>query len=263
MALDLVNIAPARRAELISAGQKFGSDVVLAQGRRTLTALALHGAKLVDYGFSADDGVELKDGCDELIAAGVGREQRRTDKKQSGFEYERTLKDGQEVRLRGRSVLGSGRRALSRLATPEAAKAVELIDSVLERCAVAPEEAGLMATQLDELRRVLEDPIVTPAVTSRGGPKAVTDLTSRAGELRAIEQATAMPRGTPEHTEKLDLVDGIVLELVRSAREAAEAASKALGEPALLTAFTLSELYGSSGGSTSTGDAPKVTGAQA
>jgi len=45
-----------------------------------------------------------------------------------------------------------------------------------------------------------------------------------------------------------ELLDGIILELVRSAREAAEAASKELGEPALLSAFSLSELYPSTGG---------------
>ena len=51
-------------------------------------------------------------------------------------------------------------------------------------------------------------------------------------------------KGTPEETDKLDLVDGIIVGLTRSAREAAAAASKALGEPAIKAAFRLDQLYG-------------------
>jgi len=162
--------------------------------------------------------------------------------------YTRTVKEGQQVRLRARSILASARRVLARVAGPDAIAGVELIDAVLVSCTVAPEYAVPLADQLDELRRGLTDPTVAGAAATRVGPLAVADLTARAAALRSVEQACAGALGTPEHTEYLDLLDGIILELVRGAREAAEAASKELGEPALLSAFSLSELYPSTGG---------------
>ncbi|MDI1429891.1 hypothetical protein [Polyangium sorediatum] len=42
--------------------------------------------------------------------------------------------------------------------------------------------------------------------------------------------------------ETLDLLDGIIVSLARTAREAAEAAARELGEPAVATAFELSAL---------------------
>ncbi|MDI1480270.1 hypothetical protein [Polyangium sp. y55x31] len=44
-------------------------------------------------------------------------------------------------------------------------------------------------------------------------------------------------------TETLDLIDGIIVSLTRTAREAADAAARELGEPALATAFELSTLH--------------------
>ncbi|EYF08387.1 hypothetical protein [Chondromyces apiculatus] len=258
--MDLTNIAPVRRAELIAAGQRFGSDVVLAQGRKTLAALAVHGAKLADFGFGLDDAEELEDACDELVTSGGFRALRRTDKKKSALGYERALRDAGEVRLRARSVLGNARRHLARTAGAEPEQAVRLIDSVLERTSLAVRETAPMAIQLDELRAVFGDATIAPVVAERGGPKAVTDLLACATGLHGADKAVAGPLGTPEHTERLDLVDGIVLELVRSAREAADVASKALGEPALVTVFSLSDLYPTQVGEGSKGDGPKGNG---
>jgi hypothetical protein len=50
--------------------------------------------------------------------------------------------------------------------------------------------------------------------------------------LREASQTTAAPRGTPQETEQLGLLNGIILSLVRSA------------EPALVAEFELTELYG-------------------
>jgi hypothetical protein len=82
------------------------------------------------------------------------------------------------------------------------------------------------------------------ATATRGGPKAITDLAAHAGALRAAAQTSSVGPGTPEQTERLNLIDGIILELVREARAAADSAGKALGEPSLVTAFALTELYG-------------------
>jgi hypothetical protein len=81
--------------------------------------------------------------------------------------------------------------------------------------------------------------------------------------LREASQTTAAPRGTPQETEQLDLLDGIILSLVRSAREAADAASKALGEPALVAEFELTELYGPGTTKTKASEETRAPGAPA
>ena len=75
----------------------------------------------------------------------------------------------------------------------------------------------------------------------------MADLVEQAGALRAQARSATGARGTPEATERLDLIDGIILELVRQAQKAADVAGKELGEPALAKVFALTALYGSGG----------------
>jgi hypothetical protein len=263
MALDLSKIAPDGRKELIAAGEAFNSDTTLAQARKTLNALNKHRSKLIDYGFNEEDEEHLKDAADELVAAGVGRDDKRTEKKKTSKTYVDTLHAGQAVRLRSHSVLGSVRRVAVQIAGESHTAAVRAIDTVLEQGSVAAEEANALAAQLDRLRKVLDDDgTVEELSKSRGGPKAVKDLADAAGALRVAAQNAAGTRGTPEETERLDLIDGIILGLVRGAAKAAGYAAKALGEPSLDSAFALTELYDSSARSTAKQGEPATSGTE-
>ncbi len=153
------------------------------------------------------------------------------------------MRAGQYTRLRTRSVLTNARRVLSRKAGETAAAAVRSVDTVLTQTSVAGDTAEKMASQLDQLGVVLADPEVVTATVNSGGPKAVLDTAARAASLRAVSQSAAVPRGTPEETEKLDLIDGLILGLVRQARDCAETAAKELGEPSMVSAFELTKLY--------------------
>src|SRR5690242_18413742 len=112
MALDLTKIPSEARAIFIDDGARFGSADTLDQANQTLSAYALHGAKLADYGFAGEDAQELRDARDALIDAGVGRETKRTSKKVDTAAYSAAMRDGQGVRLRARSVLSGARRVL-------------------------------------------------------------------------------------------------------------------------------------------------------
>ncbi|MFO0681580.1 MAG: hypothetical protein U0234_06000 [Sandaracinus sp.] len=57
-----------------------------------------------------------------------------------------------------------------------------------------------------------------------------------------------MPRGTPEESASLDLLDGIVVEIVRAAARAA----KATGDTAIIDAYALTDLYPRGGAKTET-----------
>ena len=244
MPIDLSKIPPTTRKALILSGKKFGSSDTLAQSNKTLKALETHAAKLADHGFGPDDVDDLKSARDGLIAAGVSREDKRVDKKTTNQAHADAMRGAQQVRLRARSVLKAAKRVLAHAGGEAAEEAARSIDAVLGKGAVAGDDAEKLSTQLDQLRTTLEDSTIKPVVAERGGPKAAADLKTQASILREASQTTAAPRGTPQETEQLDLLDGIILSLVRSAREAADAASKALGEPALVAEFELTELYG-------------------
>ncbi|MBK9260820.1 MAG: hypothetical protein IPM54_13500 [Polyangiaceae bacterium] len=240
MALDLTTLSPEARAAFIKDGERFSSEDTLAQANQTLNAYATHGAKLADYGFDPADATELQDARDGLIAAGVGREAKRTSKKIDTAAHSAAMRNGQGTRLRARSVLGGAKRTL--LASGNIAT-VQKIEALLERDSVAADDAEGLAKQLDALKDMLKEQAIADAAKNRGGPKAVTDLGTDAQALRDAAKAKAEPRGTPAETELLDLLDGIIVSLARTAREAAEAAARELSEPAMATAFELSALY--------------------
>jgi hypothetical protein len=240
MALDLKTISPEARAAFIKDGERWSSEDTLEQANQTLNGYSSHGSKLAPFGFASDDAAELKDARDALIEAGVGREAKRTNKKIDTAAHAAAMRDGQAGRLRAHSILGGARHSLLRAGKMEA---VQKIDALLERGSVAAEDAEGLARQLDTLQSLLEDTAVADAAKTRGGPQAVADLKSQAKALRDAAQVKAGPRGTPAETETLDLIDGIIVSLARSAREAADAAARELGEPAIATAFELSALY--------------------
>ena len=156
------------------------------------------------------------------------------------FFLEAAMQTGQNTRLRARSILNAGKRSLLALGN---IAAVQKIETLLERESAVAEDAEGLAKQLDALQGELKDSAIADATKDRGGPKVVTDLGTITLVLRDAAQAKAEPRGTPVETETLDLIDGIIVSLVRSAREAAEAAARDLSEPAIATAFELSALY--------------------
>ena len=120
---------------------------------------------------------------------------------------------------------------------------MQKIEALLDGDSVAADHAEGLAKQLDAQHELLQEPLIAQAAQHRGGPASVVELGARAAGLRHAAQAKAEPRGTPAETELLDLVDGLILGLTRGAREAAEAAARELGEPAIETAFELSALY--------------------
>ena len=104
----------------------------------------------------------------------------------------------------------------------------------------------------------MKDPIVASAAKDRGGPKAVTDLEAGAKALRDAAKVKAEPLGTPVETETLDLIDGMIASLARTAKDAADAAARELSEPSIATAFEPSALYRRRA---KKGDAPGAGGA--
>ena len=88
-------------------------------------------------------------------------------------------------------------------------------------------------------------PEAAAAAADRGGPETLSPLRAAALAIRDAVLRKPTGRGTPEETPRLDQIDGIILDICRRARDAAVAASKHLGDPAIVKAFKLDKLYAS------------------
>lgn len=249
------DLSPESRAEYRESGSHFGSQDTKAQGEKAMNALAKYGPVIAPYGFPVADGDRLGAVLGEQTAAGVGRESEKTAKKVTNKAYVTASKGAKRIRRHARTVLENARRPLRESKTGQ--QAVADIDSVLERTQRSGANAMALAQQLELLHETLSNPTIATAAADRGGPEAIAQIDLALPTLRAADAGRAAPRGTPAETELIDVLDGMIVALVRDARRAARAAAEALGQPAIAKAFELDLLYGTRGGGG--GEDPDVT----
>ncbi len=261
MKIDLSTLSPKARAEYIRIGRQYGSTDTLAQANQTLTGLGKYAPELARHGFSLGDGARLRDARDGLEEAGVGRHEKVGARKVTNHAYVDALAHGKAKREDARSILDNAKRVLSESDQSSAVAGVNVIKAAFQQTRSAGADGDKLAGQLDILRLTLGDPDVIGEVSGRGGLDAGVDLQVAADTLRAASKERAGAPGTPEETEQLNLLDGIIVGLVRGARKAARPAAKRLGMPALMADFELTKLYASRGagkGSPTPGATPPV-----
>src|SRR5688572_18940657 len=120
MPLDLEAVAPSARARQIKLGERFGSQDTLNQANQTLAAYDEYGTALAPYGFVSKDAQQLRDARDLLVEAGVGREVARGRNKVTSQALTGAMTQGQNIRLRARSILESVQDELEETGVAEA-----------------------------------------------------------------------------------------------------------------------------------------------
>jgi hypothetical protein len=248
MAIDLNTIPQPRRGKLIELGKQFGSQDTLNQANKTLDAYTKHATALHTAGFGPKHAKELTDARDGLLAAGVGRESAKTKKKALSKGYVEAMNTALSARLIARAVLSGTQEDLEGSAEEAQLRAEREARATLERTSAAPDQAEPLAQQLAQLQSTLQLASVETAAADHGGAEAMTKLQGAIAALRKADQEDVGVRGTPTETELLDLLDGIIVQLVRRARRAAQAVARATGNFALLKEFRLDKLYGARGG---------------
>lgn len=238
MALELGKVPAAARARYVAVGRRYSSEQTLQQAHQTLAGLAEHGKVLIGYGFALSDGLRLKEARELLIAAGVGRLSAQGERKETALATLAAKRSAKAARLRAHAVLKA---VLELLEESGLGSKREAVQSALLQTSFSGDEDEPLARQLDLLRGTLLDSELAKVARDRGGAETVKALAVAADELRK-RSAEVVSRGTPAETERLDLIDGIVVQLCRSARRAARVCAKALGQPALATPFELSAL---------------------
>ncbi len=244
MAFDPLTIAPEARAHYIRIGKRFGSDDTLAQADKTLAALRDYGDSVARTGFGSGQASILTDVRDELSAASVHRLEARADKKVTDAALLDAMRDGKTARFTVRAALSAARFQLFNAGDQAS---VNDIDAVLDRTSSAGADAAKLASQLEALDEVAQEAPVAAALGDQAADLH-TQLQARVDALHTARAEKAAPHGTPAATEDLDLLDGLIVTLVRTARKAARAAARLEGTPAIAKSFELDQLYKTSRG---------------
>ncbi len=247
MSIDPNKIPKSRRLTLIRLGEQFGSQDTLDQANQTLAAYDKHAALLKTSGFGAKHAAELTDARNGLVDAGVGREMAKGKKKVTGEAYIQAFAQGTTARFQARAVLAGVKEDLEASEAAGSPEALAAVATVLRQTRAAARNAEPLAQQLTLLLDALTGELVATTAADQGGPEVKADLSASITALRKADQEDVGVRGTPVETETLDLLDGIIIQQVRRARRAALAASRRLGNPALVEAFKLDKLYRSRG----------------
>jgi hypothetical protein len=252
MAIDVSLIAPRARENYLRIGRQFGSTDTINQAAKTLQACDQYLNVLTLHGFSAADKQRLADAREDLIAAGVDRAEQIGQKKVTSKAFVGALMQGKEIRQSARSILESAR---AKLLENDDETTVREIEATLEQTRTSQDDPEKLATQLDLLHKTLNLVAVGAIAAQSGGPEAMTELQASAIALRDSAQGKA-GASTTAATEQIDILDGIIVTLARSARKAARAAARKLRQPALAAAFELSHLYDKRSTSSTDGQSP-------
>ncbi len=244
MSDDLQNIPAAERARLIRIGRTLSSPDVLAQGNAVLEALDAYGDLLQPYGYGAGDRTELAELRDLGLGLSVDRQAARGESREAAHARAEGMQQGKRVRRQARVVLAATEAQLRRDGREAALAAATRLALGLDATARSGADPVALLTQLERLAALFAEAEVAQAAAERGGAALAESLPAAVAALRELAASAQPPRGTPEATERLDLIDGLIVENVRAARRAARAAADDLGRPALAKAFELSLIAG-------------------
>lgn len=242
MTFDPNTISSEAKSAFVALGKYFSSNDTLTQAQLTSNAYAQHGPALEAHGYSPEDAADLKDYMGALIAATVGRQDARADKKQHSAAYSDSFQRGKKLRMRTMAIARNIKGALLKMEGSEEKAAVLAIQSVLDLCSESPVDGATLANQLEQFIPLFKNAAIANAALKRGGAGVLAELEISAPGLRAASHANITAKGTPAQTELMDLLDGLIVENCRAARRAARSASRELGESAIAKTFALSAL---------------------
>lgn len=238
MSVDIDALAPSARKRYLGIGRRYVTAAVLAQADKTMRGLVKYGALLVDQGFGAEDGQDLGEVAAALRLQDNDTAQALGMRKMTSQTSSETIAKSKLGRRSARSVLRATMRVLGEQANETAAA---LVHTALKETKTLPSNA-MLPKQFAMLLEVLGDPVVAAVAQGRGGPGAVTRLTSLQVALIAALGDRAEQSPTTSANERRDLLDGMVVTLCRQAYSAAQLTSRALGQPSIEVEFELTYL---------------------
>lgn len=240
MSLDplVASMSESGREFLARIGRRFGSAEVLAQAERTLSAHEQYGAQVRLHGFSDADAQLLEAARDAAAARS------RTQPKLTDAAYVHALEQAKHGRVRARSVLSSAYRRLRMIGGAQTQGLMLAINRVLTETSGPGGDDRVYAAELERLLETLSEPTLRELVADSGGAEAMSKATHALETLRRLDaglgsgQLDAACEPHPETLES-DAIDGMIVELARTAQFAAMAAAREFGNRSIASEFRL------------------------
>ncbi len=234
----LAPLSPAGRELLVRIGRRFAARAVLHQARHTLAALERHGPTLVEFCFSLAEGERLAQAF--AVATALAERRPEDPPETTDAAYLLALGQAKSARSRARSVLLSNYRGLRLFADAGPGQAtLAAMREVLAATSGPGGDERVYAAELAQLLTVLERPELVEATAAAGGAQARAALEFGLAQLRAQELEPDAPSPGGDAQAQRDAIDGMIVELARTASFAAKVAANELGERGLAKAFRL------------------------
>jgi len=246
MTLDLSSLSPQARLQCIRIGRRWSSEDTIAQADDVLKALEVHGATLANHGFSAEDAQRLaavRNALDAKVHGSSGDGD--VPPKVTSAAYLEAMREGKRVRKLARTVLASVEGIFAERRGTTAESALHRLITVLGETQSSGADDEALVHQLELLQGALRDPDVGAEAVSRGGLLALREIESALAKLRAIAEPSPAASEELSAADECNLLDGIIVFLVRAARRAARIAATWTGNPELAQAFELTKLHAS------------------
>jgi hypothetical protein len=248
MSIDplVASMSASGREFLARIGRRFGSEEVLAQARRTLGAHERFGAQVRLHGFSEADAKLLAAATESAAtraasgAASGAQARTRARPKVTDANYVHALEQAKNGRTRARSVLTSAYRRLRMTGGAEAEPVMLAITRVLTETSGPGGDDRVYAGELERLIAVLSEPALRDTIADSGGPQALAKASAALATLTRVDsdELDAACEPVPDNLDA-DAIDGMIVELVRTAQFAAKAAAKELGNRNIAVEFRL------------------------
>jgi hypothetical protein len=240
--MDLTKLSPAATQDAIQIGQKVGSEHTLAQATATIAASALWEDAMRAAGWRAQDHDDLVWLHKALSAEEAARSEVSEANRDHILAMRAARKQHKSTRRDAVEDLRMAIRDTHRSATPDQLDTIERLSESLARQTDSGQSLLKLAAQLDALAAIASDPWISAALASRGKDQLAASLTQSAADARALFDQTNQRTSTTAHTERLDLLDGLIIQLVRDARRLARRAARDGAQPELARAFELTHI---------------------
>ena len=238
MAWSIDALAPAAREHYLALGRRYTAHQVLQQANKAVTAHAKYAVELAEDGFGIEDGqllVELRDVLYAQVTVCSEASQARALSKRTQVDARRSAR---QERRSARLLLD---RALVKLRDSGDTHTALAVKTSLEQTKRLRSAADLY-NHLQLLHAALTHPLVVGVIATRGGDRATRRLVESRDALLAATRENASHPEVRAEVEAREVMEGVLVSLVRSAAEAARLSSRRLALPSIATAFRLTYL---------------------
>jgi hypothetical protein len=257
MDFDLAEIPVQARSRFIAQGRSMAPEAVLAQSEKTLEALERHEIRLEEHGFDTDRQEALRRFREKLVASlhpisepePESRKPTLDRRSTTSLAYVNlnTMDRARQLRISTRALLGAARERYSGSQSARSRTEDEInlaIERALEQTEGLPIDPMRLAEQLEVLRQTLNLPWLITFCRESGSPSLSIEVRAQIAALRrstpTIRSQVTQPVADPD---QIPLICGILVDLVRRARQAARSAACEAGDPDLARRFDLACLH--------------------